>query len=76
MGIPIRVLLIKDSFDIAELVLHEFKWGSRKKYGTRPSICKDIVKAHDGYIRVEGKYGEGNNVRFSLPVLPGEGEIG
>ena len=46
--------------------------GGRSGNGIGLAVCKEIIQAHGGHIRIESEAGRGTTVTFTLPVLEGE----
>jgi len=60
----------------ADLIPRVFERGTSGKggkgYGL--SICKTIVEAHGGTIKIESEKGKGTNVKFTIPAYGGQSE--
>ena len=56
--------------EIREQVFHPFNTTKAKGMGVGLSICRTIVEAHGGTIRVDDRDGGGTTFRFTLPMMP------
>ena len=56
--------------EIREQVFHPFNTTKAKGMGVGLSICRTIVEAHGGTIRVDDGDGGGTTFRFTLSMMP------